>query len=207
MWALLTVAGLCAAANWVSRARTIPWLEYATKPATMVALIGVALTLDPADDAQRAWFLLALGLSLVGDVLLMLPRVRFAEGLGAFLLAHMAYIGGFATAGVEQGRLAAGAAVMAAVAVAVGRPLARAVRTGPETRLAGPVAAYLTVISAMVAASAGHGDARAIAGAVLFAVSDGLIAWDRFVRPLPGAPVAIMVSYHVGQAALVLSLV
>ena len=43
-------------------------------------------------------------------------------------------------------------------------------------------------------------------GALLFFVSDYLIARDRFVRPLPWAPLAIMVLYHLGQAGLVLSL-
>jgi uncharacterized membrane protein YhhN len=43
-------------------------------------------------------------------------------------------------------------------------------------------------------------------GAVLFYASDALIAWNRFVQPRPWMPLAIIVTYHVGQAALVLSL-
>ena len=49
-------------------------------------------------------------------------------------------------------------------------------------------------------------NAVAAVGAISFAGSDSLIAWDRFVRPLRWAPVTIMVTYHVGQALLVLSL-
>jgi len=37
-------------------------------------------------------------------------------------------------------------------------------------------------------------------------VSDSLIAENRFVRPLPWAPVAIIVTYHIAQAGLVWSL-
>jgi hypothetical protein len=44
-------------------------------------------------------------------------------------------------------------------------------------------------------------------GASLFFASDSLIAWNRFVRPRAWAPVAIMVTYHLGQAGLVTSLV
>jgi hypothetical protein len=33
-----------------------------------------------------------------------------------------------------------------------------------------------------------------------------MIAWDRFVQSFALAPIAIMVTYHVGQASLVLSL-
>jgi uncharacterized membrane protein YhhN len=43
-------------------------------------------------------------------------------------------------------------------------------------------------------------------GAVLFVGSDSMIAWDRFVRPFAWAPLAIMVTYQLGQAGLVASL-
>lgn len=44
-------------------------------------------------------FLLALLFSLLGDIFLMLPRERFLAGLGAFLLAHLAYGWGFLGSG------------------------------------------------------------------------------------------------------------
>ena len=46
----------------------------------------------------------------------------------------------------------------------------------------------------------------AMMGATLFFVSDALLGWNRFVRPLRWAPVGIMTTYHLGQAGLVLSL-
>ena len=72
--------------------------------------------------------------------------------------------------------------------------------------MAVPVTAYVAVISAMVVCAIGTGDGVAIAGAALFYYSDALIGYGRFVRSLPGGPVGIMVTYHVGQALLVLSL-
>lgn len=36
--------------------------------------------------------------------------------------------------------------------------------------------------------------------------SDAMIAWNRFVRPFRAADLGIMVTYHLGQAGLVLSL-
>ena len=69
-----------------------------------------------------------------------------------------------------------------------------------------PVTAYMAVISAMVVCAAGTGDGVAVAGAALFYASDALIGISRFVRSTPWAPVAIMVTYHVGQCLLVLSL-
>jgi uncharacterized membrane protein YhhN len=46
----------------------------------------------------------------------------------------------------------------------------------------------------------------AAAGSVLFVFSDSLIGWDNFVRPLRRAQLPIIVSYHLAQLLLVLSL-
>jgi uncharacterized membrane protein YhhN len=58
----------------------------------------------------------------------------------------------------------------------------------------------------MVASALASGVPLAATGAVLFMVSDTLIAWNRFVRPLEWAPITIIVTYHLAQAALVVSL-
>ena len=203
--ALLVAFGALAVADWVATATDRTRVRYLTKPAALVALLGVALAIDPAEGPARAWFVVALACSLAGDVFLMLPSDRFVEGLGAFLLAHLAYIVGLLVAGVSPGLLVLGLAVVAVAVVAIGRPLLAGVRRGsPE--LAVPVTAYVGVISAMVVCAIGTGDGVAIAGAALFYCSDALIGYGRFVRSLPGSPVAIMVTYHVGQALLVLSL-
>jgi uncharacterized membrane protein YhhN len=69
-----------------------------------------------------------------------------------------------------------------------------------------PVTAYVSVIGVMVACAISTGEPLAIVGAGIFMLSDTLIAWNRFVQPLLWAPLAIMITYHVGQAMLVLSL-
>jgi uncharacterized membrane protein YhhN len=58
----------------------------------------------------------------------------------------------------------------------------------------------------MVFSAGGTGSFIALAGAVLFFWSDGLLAMNRFVRLLPGGRLANIVLYHAGQALLVLSL-
>ena len=77
---------------------------------------------------------------------------------------------------------------------------------GAEPALRGPVAVYIAVISAMVVSALASGNVIAAVGAVTFAASDAMIAWSRFLRPFRGSRVAIMVTYHCAQAALVLSL-
>jgi uncharacterized membrane protein YhhN len=201
----LVVAGLLALGDWYSRWRLSPTLEYICKPGTLLALIAAALLLDPRHDAVRAWFVAALALSLVGDVLLMLPKEQFVGALGAFLLAHVCYIGGFVAEGLR-----APAVVLAIVGTAVIiAPVARRVLRGVsanEPALRPPVVAYLVVIGAMLAVAIASGNPLAIVGAALFVTSDSMIAWSKFVAPFAAAPVAIMVTYHLAQAGFVLSL-
>src|SRR4051812_32523111 len=100
-WILLVVAALAAVVDWVAVWRRPQWdrVETVLKPLVLVALIGVALVMDAADDGQRAWFVAALVLSLAGDVFLLPSVDRFVPGLASFLLAHVAYIVGFLVVG------------------------------------------------------------------------------------------------------------
>ncbi|HKN37637.1 MAG TPA: lysoplasmalogenase [Acidimicrobiia bacterium] len=175
------------------------------KPAAMAALIGVAVVLHPTHADRRAWFVAALALSLLGDVFLMLEADLFVAGLGSFLLAHVAYTVGLRLHGGSLGTWLAGAAAVAAVDVVLARPVFATVRRR-HRQLLGPVAAYVVVISVMVASALANAALLAVLGAALFFASDTLIAWERFVRSRPWAPMAIIVTYHLGQAGLVLSL-
>jgi uncharacterized membrane protein YhhN len=64
----------------------------------------------------------------------------------------------------------------------------------------------MAVISVMLATALATGNVLAGLGAALFVASDAMIAWNRFVRPFRAADLGIMVTYHLGQAGLVLSL-
>jgi uncharacterized membrane protein YhhN len=202
-WVLLAVAAAFAIGNWIAVATRAKPLEYVTKPATLALLIAVALALDPVHADVRAWFVVALVLSLAGDVFLMIPRNLFVFGLSAFLVGHLAYIVGLNlhTAGDWL------YAIPVVIAVGLlGVRLVRSIRRGETPALVGPVVAYVVVIGAMGCSAVASGNAVAAIGALLFMLSDSLIGETRFVRPRVGAGVAIMVTYHAGQALLVLSL-
>jgi uncharacterized membrane protein YhhN len=202
--ALLAVAGVFAVGNWVAVARGSKPAEYVCKPATLIALIAVAVALDPVHGDTRTWFVAALVLSLAGDVFLMVPRDWFVAGLSAFLLGHVAYAVGLNlhTEGIWW---LAVPVVLVAALLAV--RLARGIRRSGQDALIGPVMAYVVVISLMGASAVASGNAVAAVGALLFMASDSLIGETRFVEARPWAGVAIMVTYHLGQAGLVLSLV
>jgi uncharacterized membrane protein YhhN len=207
-FAFLTIALVLAVAfgNWAAVASENQGLEYVCKPAVMLLLIALALAVDPRDPAARTWFVVALVCSLAGDVFLMLPKDLFVFGLGAFLLAHGAYVAGMLADGVQAARLLAGIVVVAIGILVLGTQIVRAAFAA-ERSLALPVMAYIGVISAMVVAAVGTGEPLAIAGATLFYASDALIGWNRFVRPTTWAPLTVMITYHLGQSVLVLSLI
>lgn len=204
--ALLALVGVFALVDWIAVAARSRALEYAAKPAVVAALVGVAASLAPVDESQRLLFVVALLFSLAGDVYLMLDEDRFLEGLVAFFLAHMAYVTGLALDVVGLVALGAAVAVVTAVALPLGLRVLGAVRRGPDPGLLGPVIAYTGALGLLLAVAIATGDAVAAGGALLFAVSDTLLGWRRFVRSRPWMPVAIMVTYHLGQTGLVVSL-
>lgn len=196
---------MIAVLDWVSVGTDIRWLEYATKPGFMLGLIAVAIAMHPVNPNERNFFLIALALGLVSDVFLMLPRDLFVAGLAAALVEHLAYISGFRTRQLHLGALLITAAV-ALVSVAVFYPpIDRALRR-QSPRLVAPVIAYVTIFVLMVASAGGSGSLIALAGALLFFYSDAILAWNKFVSPLPAGRVVNIVPYHLGEALLVLSL-
>jgi alkenylglycerophosphocholine hydrolase len=146
-------------------------------------------------------------LSLIGDMLLGMGPDLFVAGLGAFLLAHVAYVAAYLTV-TRLSSLKRGVP-FALLAVAAG------VFLWPRLGgLALPVTAYVVVISTMMWRSAALIGAEslgrreqwaALAGALVFAMSDGLLAFTLFVQPVPGSSYAIMLLYWAGQLGIAFS--
>src|ERR1700752_126179 len=150
----------------------------------MIALIVLAVGLHPVDPPEGAFFIIALALGLISDVFLMLPRDLFIAGLAAALVEHLAYISGFRTRELHVGHLLI-AAALAFVSVAVIFPRINQALLRDHPTLVGPVIVYLVVFVLMVASAGGTGSLVALAGALLFFYSDAILAWNRFVKPLP----------------------
>ena len=202
---LVVMVAAAAVGDWIAVAQKNRNLEYICKPLTTALLLGLASTIEPEHSGTRAWFVVALIFSLVGDVCLMLPRDLFLAGLGAFFTAHVAYVVGLLLDGVGMGRLLTGMVLVAVAIVAIGTRLVAAVNDKQPALLL-PVMGYIGVISAMVASAVGTGQALAIVGALAFYASDTLLGWARFVHEHARSRLAIMVTYHLAQLALVLSL-
>lgn len=211
--ALVGAALVIAVLNWLAIERGWKPLEYLAKPGVMVALLLWWWSLG-GFQGQSAWFALGLLFSLAGDILLMLPEERFVAGLAAFSLAHLAYLAGF--------QLFSPPANLAAIALALlvgatGAQVSRRVIAALERRgkagLRAPVLAYSVLLCLMLYAAlltlARPDDAwqpraalLAGAGALLFFLSDTLLAWNKFVAPLPHGRLKVMASYHLGQVGI-----
>jgi uncharacterized membrane protein YhhN len=162
---------------------------YILKPISTLMVIAIALLsfLEPANTpAYTAGILVGLLLSLGGDIALMFPdnRKAFTVGLGLFLMAHIAYTVVF----LMVGRFS-GADVLSAVLLLIaGVGFYTLIKPNLGTMRI-PVIVYIVVISVMVnrAVSVLAGDAfsrtqglMVVMGAVLFYVSDIMLATSRF---------------------------
>jgi uncharacterized membrane protein YhhN len=144
-------------------------------------------------------------LSSIGDALMDLSSRLFAAGLAAFLCAHLTYTAAFLRRRRREAHITAHrAAAMGAVAlfaVVLGAWVAPAAGA-----LAIPVVLYVGAITMMAASSIGaRFESHWIpAGAVLFVVSDAILATDRFRVALPMRDYAVWCFYYAGQFLIAL---
>lgn len=196
LFAVLAVAVV----DWVAVHRDLTLLEEVAKPAVMVLLIAWVLLAAPG-GVQTAWVVAALVLSLVGDVAL-LPRVdAFIVGLGAFLLGHLAYLLPLGSAARPVPALV-GALVLVPAAAVVGRRIAGAARASHGATLGAAVVVYVLAVGGTAVLAVGTGLWAVVAGGVLFATSDGVLGWNRFVAPIPHGRTIVHVTYHLAQVGL-----
>ena len=205
---LLAMTLTVAVVDWVAVTVGNKGLEYVAKPGTMVLLIATVLAMEPTDSTARWCFVVALVFSMIGDIFLMLPDREkfFVFGLGAFLIGHLAYVPGLVLLSFGPVGFLVGLVFVIVAMATIGRRVVAAVKAG-EPDLLVPVMVYMGVISLMVACAFATAKPIAIIGALLFYISDSLIAWNGFVQPFRNANLAIMVTYHLGQIGLVLALV
>jgi len=203
-WLLLATAALAALAHlfWTGGKPhpAKPWIK-----GWGAAALGLfALTaLDHQDPAPLALIGAGLILGSLGDILLALTPRRFTAGLAAFLAGHLAYAGAFALAIPPAPAPAQG---MAAMAVMLAAYLLWRWLKPDLGRHRGAVAAYVGVITAMtVLAMLANLPLAAAAGALLFMLSDALLAVREFKTAFRFAHQAVWLTYGAAQALIALS--
>jgi uncharacterized membrane protein YhhN len=185
-----------------------PWLVYIFKPLATILVLGIALANWISQKHSYAlWICAGLAFSLAGDILLMWPERFFVPGLGAFLLAHLAYLVAFSRGVKFPASWRSWGLYLAIGAVAL-----VALNGGIPSGLKAPVALYAIAVATMAAQAMGRylrlqsSAARlAAAGGIFFMLSDGLLAVDRFRTAVPYAAIAVLVPYYVAQVLIALS--
>lgn len=191
-------------------------LEFIAKPAVMICL-SLWLYLATGWQGAALWFGLGALLSLTGDVFLLWLDRFFVFGLAAFLLAHLAYLIGFNTPLPPVTMWSLLLAVIIGVSgVRVMRRLLMGVHASGQSRLAIPVALYGAVITLMLLSAlltlsntqwGALASAAAALGALFFYASDIVLAWNKFIQPMPRGRMLNIGLYHIGQILLITGVV
>ncbi len=192
-------------------------LEYAAKPAVMVALF-IWLFTSVGLNGGLLWFGLGILFSLAGDILLMISLGKlFLAGLIAFLLAHISYVIGFNIPLPE----ASAWGFILAVMIALGgsriiRRILDALPARGQSRMRIPIIIYSLVISVMLLSAmmkimdmswSANAAGLVSIGAFLFYLSDIILAWNKFVAPIQHGRIYNIAAYHLGQIALIAGIV
>lgn len=196
-------AGLAAGSEAKGRRKAF----YVLKPLTTGLIILIALLAKtPVPAAYKGFILAGLLFSLAGDVFLMFPEKWFQAGLISFLAAQALYIAAF--------RPEHGGGLSAPVLLPFmlyGLLFFRMLAPGLG-KLKLPVLVYTAAITAMAWLAAcryvflgGTKPLLAFIGAVLFLISDSVLAYDRFSKKLGPARLIILGTYFPAQLLIALS--
>lgn len=192
---MLVSAGLCIRADYAENHQQV----YIFKPLTMVFIIAIALLEEiTVSDTYKLLVIVGLLFSVMGDVWLMVPNDYFVRGLVSFLVAHIFYIVAFTSVG---NNIASPFLLIPMAAFAGG--VFWYLRPGLGKYLV-PVVVYMLVILVMGWQSFNRLDIEAgglvaVIGALLFMLSDSILAINRFRQHFHLAQLLILSTYFAAQ--------
>ena len=187
----------------------LPALYVSAKPLLMITLLLYFVSATKGYPRWRFHVMAALVFSWAGDVFL-ISSEWFIAGLVSFLIAHIFYIIAYQKTGAASGELKTLDVVKF---VAYGVVLIWVIYPGLGDMLV-PVLIYALVLLAMgVWAHKRRGATSSTSfqlvaiGAILFALSDGLIAINKFAYEVPAERILIMSIYITAQYLIVQGLI
>jgi len=195
-------ASAVGAGHIVSEFRPPNWSRFLLKPLVLMLLMSAVVIYS-----GPLLLLAALFFCWLGDIALMMPSRSnrwFLAGLTSFLIGHLFYVA-LLFDGVMQASMLAWFCC-SVIAVVAGAFIARASQT-----LWPAVSLYILTISLMLLAAVGSVQAQAAnmllaIGAILFAISDFLLGFNRFVRPLRASQFWVLSTYYAAQIAIVIAI-
>jgi uncharacterized membrane protein YhhN len=205
-----------AVADWIAAWRGWDQVHWLTKPVTLLLLIAW-FTQMGGWRPGLLWFGVGLVFALLGDVLLLFSARFFLAGLAAFFLAHIVYVVGFLQMPFPlDWRMLPAFLLVVAISVPLLKRIRAGIRARGENGMLVPASLYASVLSLMwlLALSTlfrpGWTEPPSLLvsmGAGLFFLSDTVLAFHRFVRPMPAHELIVMVTYHIGQILIALGAV
>ena len=163
-----------------------------------MCLILIYAYLQRPDSKDRYFRLALVGLffSMLGDGFI---EWSFVAGLSAFLIGHLFYTGAFLTRWRFSWSRFLTIIPIAVYFFYMWSELQSALKLNNEEVLLIPVLCYMIAISLMGWLSIMTGSKWAIAGGLLFMVSDSILGWNMFVSDVPYADTLIMITYYSAQ--------
>jgi uncharacterized membrane protein YhhN len=178
------------------------WTAQPAFKASMALLLAFAAAAHPI-VRERRWLMPALVFSAAGDALLAIPwwTPSFVLGLGAFLVAHLCFLGALLPLARSSARSRPRLIAVAAICVACAALLVWFWPHLGRDGLTIPVTVYIVVLAAMVCAAllARLPTIWTAVGAVCFAGSDAMIGIGRFVLGNEALAVPVWWSYAAAQ--------
>ena len=173
---------------------------YLTKPLIMISImVFYFLQTQNRQNLQDKLMLIAFFFSLLGDTFLMIKSEKFFMfGLGSFLITHLFYIFIF-----SRNRLKKNVLIRISFLIFSGIMLL-ILKDNVNKSLLIPIIIYMITITIMaISASERKTNPDSyrliLLGAILFVLSDTLIAIDKFVVPVPFQTFLIMGTYVLAQ--------
>lgn len=198
--------------EWVAAGKRWIRMRVVTKPLSLILLI-VIFTISGGWVQPGYWFGAGLVFSLAGDIFLLLRKRFFIAGLFSFLIAHILYIIGFnfGTLKLNGWGLIPLLFVVGLVILTYPRIVGGVRRRLEHRRLWLPVVLYMVTITIMLFSAmmtwfrdqwTSESALLVSFGALLFTISDTLLATGRFLRPVPYGNFLVMFTYHLGQSGI-----
>lgn len=189
-------------------------VRLATKPLLMTCLVVYTLVQHFADNNIKRYLLLALLFSLAGDLFLLFDKEgssNFIYGLLSFLLAHLFYILLFIYSRKKQ--MLKGWNPLVAIILLIYVASFFYLLSPKLGSLKIPVLIYALVLGAMLLCAWHAFDRKhrivrqlVLLGAVLFVLSDSLLAINKFYHAFPYSGIAVMTTYALAQLLITIGI-
>ena len=191
--------------------------EYFVKPAILITIIGIFIQMADRNSTLFKWGLLAFIFSLVGDVVLLFAKFNelfFLAGIAGFLLSHLFFIVTFRQHEQKTPSYLRTKPAWIILVATLGISLYIVLFPYLDILLKVAVFIYASAISTMLLTAVNRKEQVppasyiwCVLGAILFFISDALLAINKFWIVVPLSSIWIMSTYMLAQYFILVGLV